>query len=419
MRTNSYRIRGVLEVYVGDESSVNISEKPLGELSNDEIVAYSKDLGYFGMRPSAAKREDAVFYREIVKRDLVDKVFVRAKRKNNSLRDWNLVKGELLKAIEEFGHFPSLKELQGSGRSSIAMALAKYHGGFYSVRDAMGYGNESKEKNYWKDFLNVELELRAVVEQTGHFPTMEEFGVINRMDLCSGIQKYHGGLDVVRVKLGYSYGEQKPDHYWDDKNVLEKELKHIIDDLKHFPSKSELEQMGRNDLNVAIQRYHGGVSNVRKRMGYSLSFRITGQLRDIGFIKNELIKIINSHSELNGNFPSDDWLRNNGYMYVSGALRRYHGGINKVRREMGHDAPIRPANYLKSWENVERELRRVIEAIGHFPSQQELKDLGQSSIAVSIHQYHGGMITVRNRMSGSSEGNLERVLETYTTGGSR
>ena len=159
------------------------------------------------------------------------------------------------------------------------------------------------------------------------------------------------------------------------------------------------------------------MSKVKRKMGFKLSFRITRQLRDIDFVKSELKKIIENNPELNKNFPSDHWLRCNGYNYISGALAKYHGGINSVRVEMGYKSPIRLPGYLKNWQNIEIELKNIIKQLGHFPTQKELRELGQSSIATAISAYHGGIIFVKNRMIGS-QGNLESVLETYTGGSS-
>ena len=83
--------------------------------------------------------------------------------------------------------------------------------------------------------------------------------------------------------------------------------------------------------------------------------------------------------------------------------------------------PIRPPNYLKSWKNIETELKELIQQLGHFPTQQELKDLGKSSIAGAIPKYHRGMISARQRFEHieviSHSENLERMLKRYVSGG--
>ena len=40
----------------------------------------------------------------------------------------------------------------------------------------------------------------------------------------------------------------------------------------------------------------------------------------------------------------------------------------------------RPNGYWKDWENVEREITKLIEKLGHFPTQQYMRENAMSSL---------------------------------------
>ena len=58
-----------------------------------------------------------------------------------------------------------------------------------------------KSPNYWKDWDNVEAELKKVIDELGHFPSYNELRKFDSM--TSPIDKYHGGLENVKNKMGY------------------------------------------------------------------------------------------------------------------------------------------------------------------------------------------------------------------------
>ena len=59
-----------------------------------------------------------------------------------------------------------------------------------------------KPNNYWKDFANVERELREVEKKLGHFPTQKELMEMGRSSLVFAIGNYHKGINAVRERFG-------------------------------------------------------------------------------------------------------------------------------------------------------------------------------------------------------------------------
>ncbi len=120
----------------------------------------------------------------------------------------------------------------------------------------------TKPQGYWTKWENVEKELKRVIERTGRFPTHN--GLEPKVQ--KAISKHHGGVSSVRKKLGYEPAHKEPSclESW---NNLEADLNEAIkqNDGK-FPTYRELNKMGKSYLITAINKYHGGISSVKKRI---------------------------------------------------------------------------------------------------------------------------------------------------------
>ncbi|MAH03754.1 hypothetical protein CMI39_03130 [Candidatus Pacearchaeota archaeon] len=78
----------------------------------------------------------------------------------------------------------------------------------------------------------------------------------------------------------------------------------------------------------------------------------------------------------------------------------------------------KPNGYWKDWSNVERELKPVIDKLGHFPTQKELIRLEKSSLINAIQKYHGGLFVIKERMDyedndSLNKQKLEKILSEY------
>ena len=194
--------------------------------------------------------------------------FDRKEKPKGYWRDWDNVERELREIIEENGgDFPTQTILNNIGRKIIAFSIYKYHGGTNSVREKMGYKINIKSKDYWEDWDNVERELREVIEENGgDFPNNNRLREMSKSSLSSAITK-HGGVNVVRERMGY-ISSKKPKGYWQDWSNVEKELREVIEENGgDFPNQTKLSKMGKSSLVVAITK-HGGVNVVRERMGF-------------------------------------------------------------------------------------------------------------------------------------------------------
>jgi len=103
-----------------------------------------------------------------------------------------------------------------------------------------------------------------------------------------------------------------------------------------------------------------------------------------------------------GHFPSQKELAKMRRTDVWNAIRRHHGGFTEVRRKMGYQLPQKPPGWWDSKDNFEKELRLIIDELGHFPTYRDLRNLGRLDIANAIPK-HGGIAQVRKQMGYTKE----------------
>ncbi len=248
---------------------------------------------------------------------------------------------------------------------------------------------DRKPKGYWQNWNNILAELQPIIDKLGHFPYRDELEKFNLGGMADGY-KYHGGTNTVRKKLGYEPLE-KPKGYWKKWDTRKKELEKIINQLGHFPKRSELKGYDSN-LYHALMRHDGGINSVRNKMG----FKPTRNSKDYWQNWNNLEKELQPIIDQLGHFPTDDELRKLGKSSIASAFQ-YHDGINAVRKKLSYESKQKPRNFWQNWNNLEKELKPIIKKLGHFPSDQELESIKMTVISYAICNYHGGMNSVRQK----------------------
>ncbi len=337
-------------------------------------------------------------------------------RERGYWKNFENVRKELEIIINKLDHFPTQAELVQLGRSSLNGAICTYHKGIISVRRNMGYNKVRNEKGYWIDWHNVKTEIDLVISSKGYFPDSDELREIGKSNLANAITKHHGGFFKVKKKMGYQ--SKKEYGYWKQWANVEKELTDLISKLGHFPSQNELIDMGNSSLAFSISKYHGGFEYVGKEFGYTKSTKPQKYWKQWINVEKELSEVI---SEL-GHFPVYDELEKLGYSGMTSAICEYHGGILRVRKKMGFKDGRKPNDYWKQWINVEKELTEIISELGHFPSHNELRSTRNLSLSNAISKYHGGFSEVKIKMgykkqnSQLSKEKLENLLRDYIKG---
>ena len=77
----------------------------------------------------------------------------------------------------------------------------------------------------------------------------------------------------------------------------------------------------------------------------------------------------------------------------------------------------KPYGYWKSLDNVEHELGKVVDRIGHIPSKEELLEYGLGSLVNAAQKYRGGLFTVKEKIGYDDQAlqrkQLEGLLQEY------
>jgi hypothetical protein len=176
-----------------------------------------------------------------------------------------------------------------------------------------------------------------------------------------GAFDYFGGIHGVKEKLGI-FSNTKPPGYWKNWINVEAELDEVINELDHFPSKGDLERLGRlNDLYNAILNYFGGLIKVRLLKGYDLEDTNTKSSRYRYYYRRGLkteelvINLLKEWADLNQfNYsPQNQTQVGKGFLeFVCGQNKRYGVDVTNAKNWNTIREKWEKRNYHKHLEEV-------------------------------------------------------------------
>ena len=181
---------------------------------------------------------------------------------------------------------------------------------------------------------------------------------------------------------------QKPKGYWTEETIIF-ELNIVIDKLGHFPVNNELIKMSKSGLSFAISE-HGGFNYFREKMGYDLIKKSPGYWTDETIISELKLAI----EELS-HFPSQTELIKIGMSDLVGAISK-NSGLNCFREKMGYEPLYKPVGYWTE-KTIISELKLAIDEAGHFPTSEELYNMGNGGLVNAISK-NGGFNYFREKM---------------------
>ncbi|MBT3405039.1 hypothetical protein HN832_03900 [archaeon] len=186
---------------------------------------------------------------------------------------------------------------------------------------------------------------------------------------------------------------KKPNEYWMEWENVEANMQRVIDDVGYFPKYAELKE-----LKESVICSHFKLSEIREKMGYdstSTSSKETywNNPENVCWELRDAILLL-------GHFPNTVELRELG----KGQVSKYFqiGELRELMNERGSEPKslprriIKKKGYWQEWENVEREFRKRIEELGHFPLKREVGDL-----RTALQYYSLG--TIRERLNSGLE----------------
>ena len=228
------------------------------------------------------------------------------------------------------GDLPSESRFREIGRYDLLKAI-KRHGGLRKIRDTLGLKQRRKEDGYWTE-ETILAEAREVIKDHGYIPPQKEMYSLGRADLWNQLI-LHGGVEHFRNLLGLD-SLQKPAGFWQDESNVMEEVEKVKGEngLERMPSQAKLKKMGHTSLVTAIDKYHGGFYEFRKRLGEEPLEGKKGYLKDWENVSTMLQEII---SEI-GHFPSQSELIGQRRQSLSSAISKYHGGLPATRERMGY-----------------------------------------------------------------------------------
>ena len=119
--------------------------------------------------------------------------------------------------------------------------------------------------NKFRDWEYCKKELSKIYLDISSFPTQKFLIDNNHKSLLKAVYRYHNGLESCALNMDISL-KNKPNCYWLNFENLKKEITHIINDNKKFPTTNYLREINREDIINAIYKYHGGILNVKKQI---------------------------------------------------------------------------------------------------------------------------------------------------------
>jgi len=105
-----------------------------------------------------------------------------------------------------------------------------------------------------------------------------------------------------------------------------------------------------------------------------------------------------------GHFPTQRDLKDRGQSVLAAAITLYHGGFYQVAIRTGYTSRKLPKKFWKDFSNIRSEILQLSERLGYFPSTTEIRQYNRM-LEKAIYEYYGGIHKVRERLSIDSERN--------------
>jgi len=350
---------------------------------------------------------------------------------------------ELREFIETCGKFPSSQELRRKSRFDLNHAIQSL-GGFNHFRAIFGNELQQKPTGYWKEWANVESELRKNFTGKIREGICPDSYAIKAAGF-SGALQYFGLSEVARrlkCKLA-SCWQTRDGHivssfyeYILDEYLLSIGVSHVPntrfhpDPKRKFTCDQKIDKLyieiwgyGKNDKSSRAERYQRkrkkkesiyrdldlelvsiekefflrsypeiekGLDSLFSGHGFEIirkhPFCINTLAQHGGFVptKERIIEKLQLVVDEIGEFPTMKRLVECGRGALSGQVQKT-GGQNYYRRLMGFSPPVRPNNYW-SLEQTLATLKERSAELGRLPKQKEMKE----GLANAVDK-HGGI----------------------------
>jgi len=178
---------------------------------------------------------------------------------------WGVFRKRVHQMIEaNGGEFPTAREAERLGFSTVYFYASRYHGGIARVKGRLGLPVRKMGRRYWANFANVKQHFLPVCKHLGRFPTAIEIrqGKYGLIDCVSALYAYYeGGLTEVATRLGYPMTGPRRS-VWDDIDYFYGHLYTVVrqarsNGYKGFPTAQYLRSVGAHALLSKIYGLYG------------------------------------------------------------------------------------------------------------------------------------------------------------------
>lgn len=172
--------------------------------------------------------------------------------------------------------------------------------------------------------------------------------------------------------------------YWKKWKNVNEELDIVIKKLGRYPTRTDFERLGKQDLMAAIKRYHGGLTKVREKKGYKPVQKTLGYWKDWKNLENELIPILEKYG---WKYLTDSDLEDLDLSDLIGGINRYHGGIPAVMEKLGIETPDTPKK--RSYYSIRgyKTQKEVIDILKEYAKLRGIMVSQKKATKVGPHRY--------------------------------
>jgi superoxide dismutase len=204
--------------------------------------------------------------------------------------------------------------------------------------------------------------------------------------------------------------KRRPNGFLATKEDVVRELKTLMQErnFKRIPTSTELCEMGQSTLAGQIYIKCGGFVKLRGEFGEEI-------LKKRGMWTPEYTReqVLSLMKEQNlQTLPSQKRLNELGRCDLASAIAEHAGGFNQFRRTLGESSATRPYGSLQNRKYILGEVKRIMREnkFTTLPTQTQLAEIGESSIAIAISHHHGGFTNFRKAMG---EDNIRAACGTW------
>lgn len=248
---------------------------------------------------------------------------------------------------------------------------------------------------YWKDREKVDREFDKFMEKLGRVPVYSDFQKHGKLGLLDDIQNFHGGL--ANYKMSKNLEGKKPWYYWEDKECRIEHIKSAVEAIGKPVEEITSEDLIEQNLGTLITNiYNGSAYSALKEA--DLVKKPTDMKRVPRHYwrdKKNIDMEFDKLIDLLGHVPTQYEISYSGRSGLLQGITAIYGSLTEYKMKRGF-ATEKPKGFWKDENNVKKELEKVIKKLGHFPSASQLSRIN-SSVSVAIYHYHGGLEKFRKK----------------------